>query len=183
LRQLADRLPVDTRLATVESIVLPFEWVPVQHVIAWHEALWNGLARADESELARLVARSMELGLARFKSAFFAGITPTKLVERGPELWRWLHTHGTLSASLDGQTAAVTLTDHPYVENGTSRRLTAESYRYIVMMVGGRDARAAWSAVPRGHGGTSGTGGNNAHASGRSPANGSLVVRLTWRLA
>jgi hypothetical protein len=120
----------------------------------------------DEGELARFVARSIELGLGRVKSAFFAGITPGKLVERAPELWRWQHTHGELSASMDGQTGMVTLADHPYVESAASRRLTAESYRHIVTMAGARDVRAAWSAVPRGHG---------------SAVLHALVVRLSWR--
>jgi hypothetical protein len=176
LRQVADRLPVTTRLATIDQIVLPFEWVPIEHAVAWHDAIWSGPARSDERELGRLVSRSIELGFGRFKSAFFSGITPDRLVERAPELWRWQHTHGELSATVDGGTGVVVLRDHPYVEHPASRRVTAESYRHIVTMVGGRDVRVAWAdrwgeAHP-------------AHptAPRSTLARHSLVVQLSWRL-
>jgi len=162
LARLAERLPLATRVATIESIVLPFEWVPIAHVVAWHEALWSGAAGADERELGRLIGRSIELGLGRFKSAFFHGVTPGRLVGRAQELWRWQHTHGEVTASIEGTTAIVMLRDHPYVESAASRRVTAESYRHIVTMAGGRDVRAAWGDRTEG---------------GRSV----LVVQLTWR--
>jgi hypothetical protein len=161
LAQVAARLPMATRVATIDALVLPFEWVAVDHVIAWHEAMWTGPARGDERELARLVAKSIELGLGRFKSAFFVGVTPEKLVERSQELWRWQHTHGEVTVQVDGGSGTVVLRDHPYVANHTSRRVTAESYRQIVAMIVGQDhdVRVAW--------GTSG-----------GP---SLLVQLSWR--
>jgi hypothetical protein len=163
LRQLAGHLPLETRVATLDAIVLPFEWVGIRHVIAWHEALWNGPARADERELARLVSRAIELGFGRVKAAFLAGVTPEKLRDRAPELWRYQHTHGALAIEVEGARATVVLRDHPYVDHPSSRRVTAESYRHMVTVVGGRDVRAAW--------GTEGTGGGTR----------ALVVRLSWR--
>jgi hypothetical protein len=71
LREIADRVPVEARVATIEKVVLPIEWVLIRHVIAWHEALWDGPARRDEAKLARLVSRSIDLGFGRVKSAFF----------------------------------------------------------------------------------------------------------------
>jgi hypothetical protein len=165
LEGLASRLPLPTRVATVDSLVLPFEWVPLEHVIAWHDALWSSPCEGNEHELARLVGRSIDLGFGRFKAAFFAGITPDRLVTRAPELWRWQHTHGELAAAVDGQSGTVVLRDHPYVDHPSSRRVTAESYRYIVGMVGGRDVRVAW--------------GDRVAAASRARE---LVVQLTWRL-
>jgi hypothetical protein len=167
LAALAARLPLDTRIATVDTLILPFEWVPLPHVIAWHDALWTGPCAADEHRLARLVARSIELGFGRFKSAFFTNVTPERLVSRAPELWRWQHTHGELTANVEGLTAVVTLRDHPYVEQPSSRRITAESYRYIVGMAGAREVRMAW-------------GDRQAGPSSRARE---LVVQLSWLAA
>ena len=122
LRLVAERLPLETRVATLDALVLPFEWVPVQHVVAWHDALWGGPARADERELARFIARSIELGFGRFKSAFFAGVTPERLVDRAQELWRYQHTHGEVTVSVEGTTGTVVLKEHPYVSHAASRR-------------------------------------------------------------
>lgn len=144
LATMASRLPLATRAATVDAMVLPFEWLPLTHVVAWHDALWTGPCAGDEQALARLVGRSIELGLGRFKSAFFANITAERLVLRAPELWRWQHSHGELSVTIDGSSGAVILRDHPYVDEPTSRRVTAESYRHIVSLFGAREVRAAW---------------------------------------
>jgi hypothetical protein len=154
----AERLPLATRVATLDHMVLPFEWLPLEHAIAWHDAVWSGPARAEEAELSRFIARSIDLGFGRFKSAFFANVTPARLVERAQELWRYQHTHGEVSVVIDGTTGTVVLRDHPYVGHATSRRVTAETYRHIVTLGGGRDVKTAW--------GVSGV---------------TLVVQLSWR--
>lgn len=147
LSRLAARLPIEARTATVDALLLPFEWVPIHHVIAWHEALWNGPCAADEQELSRLVARAIELGFGKFKSAFFHGVTADRLVSRAHDLWRWQHTHGEITARAEGGSGVVTLKGHPYVENAVSRRVTAESYRHIVTIAGGRDVHVAWGGT------------------------------------
>ena len=58
LATLAGKLPLETRVSTVDALVLPFEWVPLRHVVAWHDALWAGPCAGDEQALARLVGRS-----------------------------------------------------------------------------------------------------------------------------
>jgi hypothetical protein len=158
LRDVADRLPVDARVATIDRTVLPIEWVLIRHVVAWHEALWDGPIRRDEQQLALLVARSIDLGFGRVKSAFFSGITADRLRDRAPELWRWQHTHGVLTVEMEAARAIVTLRGHPYVENAASRRVTAESYRAILALAGAREVRAAWGTEDS-----------------------SLVVHLSWR--
>jgi len=186
---IAARLPLATRLATIDTLVLPFEWIPIEHVMAWHEAMWTGPARADERELARLVSRSIDLGLGRFKAAFFAGVTRERLVERAQELWRWQHTHGELTVSVEGNTGTVVLTGHPYVDHATSRRLTAECYRAILVLALGEehDVRVAWgtgaasSVSAAGAGAAGGAGGAAAHARPVDPRIPSLVVQLNWR--
>jgi hypothetical protein len=163
LALVSGHLPLATRVATIDTLVLPFEWLAIDHVMAWHDAIWNGPVRADERELARVVGRAIDLGFGRFKSAFFAGITPERLVERAQELWRWQHTHGEVTVSVEGTSASVLLKGHPYVDHPLSRRVTAESYRHIVQMTGARDVRAAWGAVG---------------SAGGFP---SLLVQLSWR--
>jgi hypothetical protein len=164
LAAVADRLPLGTRVRTLDRIVLPFEWVPIEDAIAWHDALWGGPIAADEATLARFVARSIELGFGRFKAAFFSGITPDRLFRRAQELWRYQHTHGDVDVAVDGRACTVTLSGHPYVEHPTSRRVTAESFRHLVALAlaqheesRGRPVRAAWGTSAR-----------------------SLVVQLTW---
>jgi hypothetical protein len=181
LQLVAERLPLATRVATIDALVLPFEWVAIGHVMAWHEAIWTGPARADERELSHLVARSIELGFGRFRSAFFVGITPERLVERSQELWRWQHTHGEVSVSVEGSSATVVLRDHPYVDHPTSRRVTAESYRQIVMMAlgAGQDVRAAWGNNVTGVLG--GGVGAPPLKPGTAPPRSSMTVQLSWR--
>ena len=158
LALVGERLPLATRMATLDAMVLPFEWVPLEHAVAWHDAVWAGPARADEGELSRFIARSIDLGFGRFKSAFFSNVTPERLVDHAQDLWRYQHTHGEVSVAIDGTTGTVVLRDHPYVGHAASRRVTAETYRHIVTMTGGRDVRTAW--------GVSGV---------------TLVVQLSWR--
>jgi hypothetical protein len=153
-----ERLPLATRVATLDQMVLPFEWLPLEHVVAWHDAVWSGPARADEGQLARFIGRSIDLGFGRFKSAFFSGVTPERLVDRAQELWRYQHSQGEVTVAIDGTTGTVMLRDHPYVGHAASRRVTAESYRHIVTLAGGRDVKTAW--------GVSGA---------------TLVVQLSWR--
>jgi hypothetical protein len=178
--RLAARLPLETRTVTVDALLLPFEWVPIAHVIAWHEALWNGPCAADEKELARLVGRSIGLGLGRFKSAFFYSVTADRLVARAHELWRWQHTHGEVTARIEGGSAVLTLKGHPYVDSAVSRRITAESYRQIVTIAGGRDVRIAWGLTGEGlqtsHGLGQGPQTSNATATARE-----LTVHVSWR--
>ena len=177
---IAARLPLATRVATIDTLVLPFEWIPIHHGIAWHEAMWAGPARADERELARLVSRSIDLGLGRFKAAFFAGVTKERLVERAQELWRWQHTHGELTVSVEETSGTVVLTGHPYVDHATSRRLTAESYRAIVVLALGeeRDVRVAWGSGTASSASQASVGGAARPGDPRTPA---LIVRLNWR--
>jgi hypothetical protein len=178
LEEVGQRLPMATRMATIDALVLPFEWVALGHVVAWHEALWNGPLGADEERLTRLIARSIELGFGRFQSAFFTNATPERLVARAQELWRYQHTHGEVSVALDERSAAVTLRDHPYVGHPASRRVTAESYRRIVTASLGRPVRAAWgmqgrASIPPGSAGGS-------FASPGAVDAPSLVVHLSW---
>ena len=164
LAEVAERLPLETRVATIDALVLPFEWVPLHHVVAWHDALWGGPLQAAEARLARFIARSIELGFGRFQSAFFTQATPERLAARAQELWRYQHTHGALTVALDAGACAVTLREHPYVGHPASRRVTAESFRHLVTVAVGRKVRAAW-------------GDQGAAGAGEPPA---LVVQLSW---
>lgn len=164
LAEVAERLPLDTRVRTLDRIVLPFEWVPVEDAIAWHDALWAGPLGNDEGKLARFVSRSIELGFGRFKAAFFAGITAERLFRRAQELWRYQHTHGDVTVAIDGTTSTVALSGHPYVDAPTSRRVTAESYRHLVTMALAQDDALRGRAVKTAWG-----------VSGKS-----LVVQLSW---
>jgi hypothetical protein len=160
LDEIAARLPPDARTETIDSIVLPVSWYPVRFSTAWHQAIWEGPARRDAAELARFVARSVDMGFGRFKRTLLSFATPEMLLSRAPELWRYQHTHGTLEGAWEGDGGArMTLRDHPYVTHPVSARLQANALAHIASL--GFRARPA----------------RESHA----VEAGALVIRLTWR--
>lgn len=133
LDEIGQLLPRDAREGTLGrgEILLPLSWFPVRWVMAWHEAIWRGPARGDEIAIARLVARSVDLGIGRIKRLLFAMASRDTFIARAPGLWRHQHTHGLLEVETTPSGAVVTLRDHPYCTNAVSRLVTTESYRYV----------------------------------------------------
>lgn len=158
LRVVAERLPEDARAATLDEIVLPVSWYPVRHTIAWDEAVWEGLAARDDAAFFAFIDRSIDLGFGRMRRFFIRLQSPEKIIARSPEMWRYQHTHGTLSVAPRSGGATITLRDHPFVRSALVSRATAEVFRHIASMTGRPSVRE-----------THGAEGPDA-----------LVVRLTW---
>jgi hypothetical protein len=137
VRDVADRLPDETRIATVGPMLSALRWYPTRYVLDWDEARLAGPAHGDEEAFRRSVKRGIDLGFGRVRRTFLSFATPVLLAERAAGLWRHDHTHGELdvdsSARHEGR-AWVTLSGHPYVGTTLSRMAFAEVLRYILSL-------------------------------------------------
>jgi|SRR5579883_2247695 len=141
-RAIAARLPDDARAATIDERVLPVSWLPTRFTVDWMEAVWEGPARRDDGALCAFIDRSIELGFGRMRTFFLRLQSVERMTQRAPEMFRYQHSHGTLTAALRGPTSSVvTLRDHPYVRHPVARRATGEVYRHIVVLSGKKDVR------------------------------------------
>jgi hypothetical protein len=183
LRDVRDRLHDDTRKATLDEIVLATSWLPVVHVIRWHEAIYEGLAAKDDAAFLRFVDRGLEQGFGRVQKFFLGFASPRLLIERAPSLWRKQHTHGKLTVTTSGDfdyalpeaqgssladkgesfVATVTLRDHPFIDVPLSRRALAEAWRHVLTLARVEEVKESHSVETTGHAGER-----------------ALVARLTW---
>lgn len=161
LRAVAARLPDDARAETVDANVLPVAWYPVRHTLAWDEAVWDGPAARDDAAFVAFLDKAIELGFGRMRRFFIRLQSPEQILARAPEMWRYQHSHGTLTATATAQGATVVLRDHPFARHPLARRATAEVYRFIASLTQARGK----GEVRQTHG---------------SEGPDSLVVRLTW---
>ncbi len=164
LRAVAARLPDDARTETLDSIVLPVSWYPVRHTLAWDEAVWEGPAARDDATFHAFLDKAIELGFGRMRRFFIRLQSPAQVISRAPEMWRYQHTHGTLTAVAKDNGATIVLRDHPFTRHALARRATAEVYRFIASLTQARGK----GEVRQTHG---------------SEGPDSLVVRLTWGAA
>src|SRR6516225_2147321 len=88
LRDVRDRLPDETRRATLDEIVMASSWLPVVHIIKWHETIYEGLAAKDDAVFMRFVDRGLDHGFGRVQRFFLGFASPRLLIERAPGLWR-----------------------------------------------------------------------------------------------
>jgi hypothetical protein len=142
LAAIAERLPDEARRRTIDDIVLPVSWYPERYVIAWQEAVWDGPARMLDSAFFTFVERAIELGFGRMRRFFLRLASLEAMVARGPEAWRYQHTHGTMTAKLIDRTHSIyTLRDHPFVKHAITRRSTAAAWRHIGTLAGLKDMK------------------------------------------
>jgi hypothetical protein len=144
LRDIAERLPADTRAATTGPEFNALSWYPSRYVIDWDTAKMAGPARGDEEAFRRSVDRGTDLGFGRIRRAFLSFATPVLLANKAAELWRHDHTHGTLTVDSTNRAegrARVTLVGHPFVGAPVSRSAFAEVLRYILSLSRARNVR------------------------------------------
>lgn len=144
LRSIAERLPEETRRETFDQIVLPVTWYPARYTVDWNRAIWDGPAARSDDAFLRFVDESIEQGFGRMRRFFLRLASPERMHARTPEMWRYQHTHGTLSSVVRGDTATLTLRDHPYVKDSIMRKACAEAWRHIVVLSGRKDARSTF---------------------------------------
>lgn len=134
IEQICKALPDDVRGRSAGLQPLP-EWIPLEDLIAWHVAVWNGPAMQDEATMTRHARVTVDQGFGRVKRVVIAALSPQSLAERVAALWSDEYSTGQLRAlSIDQRSVQLALSHHPFVEIALMRNVIAEVYRYILGM-------------------------------------------------
>ncbi len=124
----------EVRDRTAGMLPLP-EWLPVDDLIDWHLAVWNGPAGRDEDVFTRHVRATVDQGFGRVKRFLLSLSTPQSLAPRVAALWRDEYSTGRLDVSrIADRSVELSLSDHPYVEIMLMQSVIAEVYRYVVSL-------------------------------------------------
>jgi hypothetical protein len=111
------------------------DWVPLDDLIAWHEAVWNGPARREEPIMTAHIRATVDQGFGRVKRVLLSMSTPHTIAPRVAALWRDEYSTGSLVAtSLEERSVQLVLSDHPYVDIPLMRYVIAEVFKYILGM-------------------------------------------------
>ena len=131
---ICDRLPPDVRERTAGMRPL-VKWNPVEDLIAWHHAVWDGPVARDERQMTRHIHATVDMGFGRVKRFLLGMSTPRTLAPRVAALWRDEYSTGRLEASFPEESVVqLDLSDHPYVDEPLMRFVIAEVFRYVVSM-------------------------------------------------
>jgi hypothetical protein len=127
-------LPPDVRERTAGMLPLP-DWIPVDDLVAWHVAVWNGITRRDERLFTQHVRATVDQGFGRVKRVLISLATPHSLAPRVVAIWSDEYSTGTLEAdSLEERSVHLILRNHPYVEIPLMRTVMTEVYRYVLSL-------------------------------------------------
>jgi hypothetical protein len=142
-------LSEDIRERTAGLRPLP-EWIPLDDLIAWHIAAWNGPAKQDEVVMARHARLTVDLGFGRVKRVVIAALTPHALAARVGPLWRSEYSTGELhTVALDDHSVRLTLRDHKYVDVPVMRLVISEAYRQVLSMTRARNVSVSYNVNDR----------------------------------
>ena len=134
LKAIADALPPEVRDRTASLRPLD-DWIPLDDLIAWHVAVWNGPARRNEAVFTEHVHRTLDLGFGKVKRLLLSMATPQSLAPRVVDLWSDEYSTGRLEAvDLTKQSVTLVLHDHAYVQHALMRTVIAEVYRYVLSL-------------------------------------------------
>ncbi|HET8935542.1 MAG TPA: hypothetical protein VFN67_18970 [Polyangiales bacterium] len=140
-------LPEAVRERTVGLRPLP-AWIPLDDLIAWHVAVWNGPAQQDEVVMTRHARLTVDQGFGRVKRVMIAALSPHGLAARVGPLWREEYSTGRLETlALDEHSVQLLLTQHKYVEIPLMRLIIVEAYRHVLGMTRARDVTASYALV------------------------------------
>jgi hypothetical protein len=122
------------RERTAGLLPLP-EWIPLEDLVAWHVAVWTGLAKRDEPTMTRHARLTVDQGFGRVKRFVISLLTPETLAARVVSLWSDEYSTGRLEAlSIDAHNVQLALSDHAYVELPLMRYIISEVYCYVLGM-------------------------------------------------
>ncbi|HEX6242976.1 MAG TPA: hypothetical protein VFZ61_18815 [Polyangiales bacterium] len=140
---ISKELPGDIRERTAGLLPLP-EWIPLEDLVAWHQAVWHGPAKRDEPTMLRHARLTVDQGFGRVKRFVISVLTPELLAGRVVALWRDEYSTGQLEAQLvEPRHIELALTHHAYVEIPLMRNIISEVYRYVLSMTRVQNVRAA----------------------------------------
>lgn len=138
-------LPKDVRERTAGLRPLP-EWLPLDDLIAWHVAVWDGPAKQEETVMARHARLTVDQGFGRVKRVVIAALSPHALAARVGPLWRDEYSTGQLQTiATDERSVQLSLRDHKYVELPLMRFVITEAYRHVLSMTRARNVTAAYA--------------------------------------
>ena len=133
-QSILELLPPEVRERTASMRPLP-DWVPLDDLIAWHLAVWNGPAKRNEAVFTEHVRKTVDQGFGRVKRLLLSMATPQTLAPRVVALWGDEYSTGRLEAgSLEKGCITLTLHEHPYVHNPLMRTVISEVFRYVVSL-------------------------------------------------
>jgi hypothetical protein len=139
---LCDALPPDVRERTAGMRPLP-DWILLEDLIAWHQAVWNGPAKRNEKIMTEHIHATVDQGFGRVKRVLLSMSTPHSLAPRVVKLWRDEYSTGRLESSLlETRSIHLTLSDHPYVDSQLMRFVIAEVYRYVLSLTHAKEVTA-----------------------------------------
>jgi len=131
---ISSALPADVSDRTAGLRPLP-EWLPLDDLIAWHVAVWNGPAKRDEQIMTRHIQATVDQGFGRVKRFLLSTSTPLMLAPRVVSLWSEEYSTGRLQATaIEERSVQLTLMDHPYIETPLMRYVISEVFRYVVSL-------------------------------------------------
>jgi hypothetical protein len=124
----------DVRERTAGMRPLP-DWIPLDDLIEWHLAVWNGPADRNERVFMQHVRATVDQGFGRVKRFLLSVSTPRTLAPRVAALWRDEYSTGRLEVTrLEDHSVQLSLSDHPYVDIPLMQQVIAEVYRYVVSL-------------------------------------------------
>jgi hypothetical protein len=139
IEQICKELPDDVRDRTAGLQPLP-AWIPLEDLIAWHIAVWNGPAKHDEPTMTRHARLTVDQGFGRVKRVVIAALSPQLLAARVAALWRDEYSTGQLEAlAVDENCVQLRLRQHAYVDIPLMRYIISEVYRHVLGMTRARN--------------------------------------------
>ncbi len=116
------------------------EWIPLDDLIAWHLAVWNGVAERDEQIFTQHIRTTVDQGFGRVKRFLLSMSTPRSLAPRVAALWSDEYSTGRLEVDhIEERSVQLSLHDHAYVGNPLMQSVIAEVYRHVVSLTQARD--------------------------------------------
>jgi hypothetical protein len=132
-------LHADVRDRTAGMRPLP-EWIPLDDLIEWHLAVWNGVAERDERIFTQHIRTTVDQGFGRVKRFLLSMSTPRSLAPRVAALWSDEYSTGRLEVDhIEERSVQLSLHDHTYVGNPLMQSVIAEVYRYVVSLTQAKD--------------------------------------------
>ena len=117
-------------------------WVSERSFIAFHIAIFEGVAGHDRETYNRIIRRTTEMSFGVVRKLLVSMASPRRIFESGPAIWKADHTHGVLECRLheSGHRGVLALRDSPFTESPHARAGLAENLRYVLELSGAKGA-------------------------------------------
>jgi hypothetical protein len=140
VRSTAERLPEDVRADVFHD--RGGTWIPERSFIAFHIAIFEGVAGHEREPYSKVIRRMTELSFGVVRKLLVSMASPRRIFESGPAIWKADHTHGIFECRLheSGHRGVLSLRESPYTESPHARAGLAENMRYVLELSGARGA-------------------------------------------